>query len=85
MKYFTKIFVVALSTIIGLSIFSMTNFNTNAFAQQQNGFNEELNLLNQTLTVLENQDKNAKKTLFDAEGIVEEKMKVQKLEMQKKE
>ena len=75
MEYFTKIFVVALSTIIGLSIFAMTNFNTNAFAQQQNGFNEELNMLNQSMTALENQDKNAKKTLFDAEGIIEEKMK----------
>ena len=34
-----------------------------------------MNLLNQTLTALENQDKNAKKTLFDAEGIIEDKMK----------
>ena len=33
-------------------------------------------MLNQSITALENQDKNAKKTLFDAEGIIEEKMKV---------
>jgi hypothetical protein len=32
-------------------------------------------MLNQSLTTLENHDKNAKKALFDAEGIVEEKMK----------
>ena len=74
MKDDTKIFVVVVSTIIGLSIFTMTNSNNNAFAQQD-GFNEELNILNQSITALENQDKNAKKTLFDAEGIIEEKMK----------
>jgi hypothetical protein len=32
-------------------------------------------MLNQSITTLENYDKNAKKTLFDGEGIVEEKMK----------
>jgi hypothetical protein len=48
--------------------------NTNVFAQQ-NGFTEELKLLNQTIPALENQDKNAKKTLFDAEGMVEDKIK----------
>ena len=74
MKDFTKIFVVVVSTIIGLSIFTMTNSNNNAFAQQD-GFNEELNILNQSVTSLENQDKNAKKILFDVEGIIEEKMK----------
>ena len=52
-----------MSTVIVLSIFTMTN--SNVFAQQ-NGFTEELNLLNQTIPALENQDKNAKKTLFDA-------------------
>lgn len=77
MKTFTNIFLVAVASIvIGLSIFAITNSNNNAFAQQQNGgFDKELNLLNQTLTALENQDKNAKKTLFDAEGIIEDKMK----------
>ena len=74
MKDFTKIFVVALSTIIGLSIFAMTNSNNHIFAQQTE-FDDELNILNQSVTALENQDKNAKKTLFDAEGIIEEKMK----------
>jgi hypothetical protein len=68
----TKVFVVVMSTLIGLSIFTMTN--SNVFAQQ-NGFTEELNLLNQTIPALENQDKNAKKTLFDAEEIMEEKLK----------
>jgi len=32
-------------------------------------------MLNQSITALENHDKNAKKTLFNAEGITEEKMK----------
>ena len=68
----TKVFVFAISTLIGLSIFTMTN--SNVFAQQ-NGFTEELNLLNQTIPALENQDKNAKKTLFDAEEIMEDKLK----------
>jgi predicted neutral ceramidase superfamily lipid hydrolase len=31
--------------------------------------------LNQALTALEKQDKSAKKSLFDVEGIIEEKMK----------
>jgi hypothetical protein len=61
-----------MSTIISLSIFTMTN--SNVFAQQ-NKFTEELNLLNQSITALENQDKNAKKTLFNIEGIMEEKLK----------
>ena len=68
----TKVFVLVMSTLIGLSIFTMTN--SNVFAQQ-NGFTEELNLLNQTIPALENQDKNAKKTLFDAEEIMEDKLK----------
>ena len=34
-----------------------------------------MNLLNQSLGALENQDKNAKKMLFDAEGMVEDKIK----------
>jgi hypothetical protein len=68
----TKVFVLIMSTVIGLSIFTMTN--SNVFAQQ-NGFTEELNLLNQTIPALENQDKNAKKILFDAEEIMEEKLK----------
>jgi hypothetical protein len=75
---FTKIFVVVVaSTVIGLSIFAMTNSNNNnnnAFAQK-GGFDKELNLLNQAVTALENQDKSAKKSLFDAEGIIEDKMK----------
>ena len=73
MKSFTtKHFVFVLLTVIGLSIFTMAN--TNVFAQQ-NGFTEELKLLNQTIPTLENQDKNAKKTLFDAEEIMEDKLK----------
>jgi competence protein ComGC len=68
----TKVFVLVISTVIGLSIFTMTN--SNVFAQQ-NGFTEEINLLNQTIPALENQDKNAKKTLFDVEGIMEDKLK----------
>ena len=68
----TKVFVLVMSTLIGLSIFTMTN--SNVFAQK-NGFTEELNLLNQAISALENQDKNAKKTLFDAEEIMEEKLK----------
>ena len=32
-------------------------------------------MLNQSITALENHDKNAKKTLFNAEGIIKEKMK----------
>ena len=77
MKTFTNIFLVAVaSTIIGLSLFVITNSNNNnAFAQQNGGFDKELNLLNQAVTALESQDKNAKKTLFDAEEIIEEKMK----------
>ncbi|HEX6671083.1 MAG TPA: hypothetical protein VF084_02535 [Nitrososphaeraceae archaeon] len=73
MKSFTtQHFVFVLLTVIGLSIFTMAN--TNVFAQQ-NGFTEELKLLNQTIPTLENQDKNAKKTLFDAEEIMEDKLK----------
>jgi hypothetical protein len=68
----TKVFVLIMSTVISLSIFTLTN--SNIFAQQ-NGFTEELNLLNQTIPTLENQDKNAKKILFDAEEIMEEKLK----------
>ena len=73
MKSFTtQQFVFVILTVIGLSIFTMAN--TNVFAQQ-NGFTEELKLLNQTIPALENQDKNAKKTLFDAEEIMEDKLK----------
>ena len=61
-----------MSTVIGISIFTMAN--SNVFAQQK-GFTEELNLLNQTVTALENQDKDAKKTLFDVEGMMEDKLK----------
>ena len=63
----TKVFVFVMSTVIGLSIFTLTN--SNAYAQQK-GFTEEVNLLNQAIPALENHDKNAKKTLFDAEGIL---------------
>jgi hypothetical protein len=78
MKTFTNISLVAVASIvIGLSIFAIINpNNNNVFAQQQNGkFDKELNLLNQSLTALENQDKNAKKTLFEAEGMIEDKIK----------
>ena len=79
MKTIPKIFVVSVvSIVIGLSVFTLTNSNNsnnnNAYAQQD-GFTKELNLLNQSVTTLEKQDKNAKKTLFDAEEIIEEKMK----------
>jgi hypothetical protein len=50
-----------MSTVIGLSIFTMTN--SNVFAQQK-GFTEEVNLLNQAIPALENQDKNAKKDII---------------------
>lgn len=69
----TKVFVSVISTIIGLSTFTMTN--SDVFAQQKKGFTEEVNLLNQAIPSLENQDKNAKKTLFDAEEIMEDKLK----------
>jgi len=76
MKTFTNIFLLAVaSTVIGLSLFAITNSNNNNAFAQQNGFIEELNLMNQSITALENQDKNAKKTLFDTEEIIEEKMK----------
>jgi competence protein ComGC len=68
----TKVFVFVMSIVIGLSIFTMTNFNV--FAQQK-GFTEEVNLLNQAIPALENNDKNAKKPLFNAEGIMEDKLK----------
>jgi hypothetical protein len=68
----TKVFVLVMSTVISLSIFTITN--SNVFAQK-NGFTEEVNLLNQAIPALENQDKNAKKTLFDAEEIMEDKLK----------
>jgi hypothetical protein len=68
----TKVFVLVMSTVISLSIFTMTN--SNIFAQK-NGFTEEVNLLNQVIPALENQDKNAKKALFDAEEIMEGKLK----------
>ena len=68
----TKVFVLVMSTIISLSIFTMTN--SNVFAQK-NGFTEEVTLLNQAIPALENQDKNAKKILFDAEEIMEGKLK----------
>ena len=68
----TKVFVLVISTVISLSIFTMTN--SNVFAQK-NGFTEEVTLLNQAIPALENQDKNAKKALFDAEEIMEGKLK----------
>ena len=68
----TKLFVLVMSTVISVSLFTMTN--SNVFAQK-NGFTEEVNLLNQAIPALENQDKNAKKTLFDAEEIMEDKLK----------
>jgi hypothetical protein len=44
MKTFTKIFAgVVISTVIGLSIFTLTNSNNNNAFAQQDGFNEELN------------------------------------------
>ena len=85
MKNYTNTFLVAVASIvIVLSIFAITNANnnnSNAFAQPQQqkqnggGFDKELNLLKQALTALNNQDKSAKKSLFDAEGIIEDKMK----------
>ena len=68
----TRVFVLVISTILGLSIFTMTN--SNVFAQQK-GFTEEVNLLNQAIPALENHDKNSKKILFDAEEIMEDKLK----------
>lgn len=68
----TKVFVLVMSTVISLSIFTMTN--SNVFAQK-NGFTEEVNLLNQAIPALENHDKNSKKALFDAEEIMEGKLK----------
>ena len=68
----TTVFVLVMSTVISLSIFTMTN--SNVFAQK-NGFTEEVTLLNQAIPALENQDKNAKKILFDAEEIMEDKLK----------
>lgn len=84
MEKFTKLFVLGIiSIVISLSIFTMTNskINYSVYAQQQQqqnsggGFDKELKLLNQSLVALENQDKNAKKTLFDAEEMVEDKIK----------
>ena len=85
MKTITNISLVALASIvIVLSISAITNANNNnnnAFAQPQQqkqnggGFDKELNLLKQALTALNNQDKSAKKSLFDVEGIIEDKMK----------
>jgi hypothetical protein len=85
MKTITNISLVAVASIaIGLSLFAITNANNNnnnAFAQSQQqkqnggGFDKELNLLKQALTALNNQDKSAKKSLFDVEGIIEDKMK----------
>ena len=81
MEKFTKLFVLGIiSIVISLSIFTMTNskINYSVYAQSQNsggGFDKGLNLLNQSLTALENQDKNAKKTLLDAEEMVEDKIK----------
>ena len=80
MKTFTNIslaavtIVVVTSIVTSLSLFAVTNPNNIAFAQND-GFDKELKLLNQTLTTLGNQDKSAKKSLFDAEGIIEDKMK----------
>jgi hypothetical protein len=85
MKNYTNTSLVPVASIvIVLSIFAITNANynnSNAFAQpqqqQQNGggFDKELNLLKQALTALNNQDKSAKKSLFDAEGVMEDKLK----------
>ena len=73
MKSFTtQQFVFVIITVIGLSIFTMAKTNVLA---QQNGFSEELKLLNQAIPALENQDKSAKKSLFDAEGMMEDKLK----------
>ena len=54
MKTFTNVFVLSIvSLIIGILIFTIISPNyTNAFAQK-NGFDKELNLLNQSLTALE--------------------------------
>ena len=85
MKNYTNTSLVAVASIVlVLSIFAITNANNNnnnAFAQPQQqkqnggGFDKELNILKQALTALNNQDKSAKKSLFDVEGIIEDKMK----------
>jgi len=68
-----QIFVVAISTLVmGLSILTVTNFHIYA---QENNFTEELTLLNQTVTQLENEDKDAKKILFQIESTMEDKIK----------
>lgn len=68
-----QIFIVAISSLVmGLSILTVTNFHVYA---QENKFTEELTLLNQTVTQLENEDKDAKKILFQIESIMEDKIK----------
>ena len=68
-----ELLVIAMSTlVIGLNVFTVTNFQIYA---QENGFTEELTLLNQTVTQLENEDKDSKKILFQIESVLEDKIK----------
>ena len=73
MRNNSKIFVfVVLSTMI-LSIIGITTTIESSYADHEDGFSEELELLNQSLTALQNQDKKAAKTtLFDAEELMED-------------
>ena len=73
MRNNSKVFVsVVLSTMV-LSIIGMTTTIESIYADHEDGFSEELELLNQSLTSLQNQDKKAAKTtLFDAEELMED-------------
>ncbi|MDR4512961.1 MAG: hypothetical protein MRJ93_14800 [Nitrososphaeraceae archaeon] len=67
----TQIFELMLTVMMSFSIFALRNSNTYA---QQNKFTNKLNQLNQTITTLENQVIDVKKTLFDVDSITEDKI-----------
>jgi hypothetical protein len=73
MRNISKVFVsVVLSTTV-LSIIGITTTIESIYGDHEDGFSEELGLLNQSLTALQNQDKKAAKTtLFDAEELMED-------------
>lgn len=73
MNNISKVLVsVVLSTMI-LSIIGITTTIESIYADHEDGFSEELELLNQSLTALQNQEKKTAKTiLFDAEELMED-------------
>ena len=73
MRNISKVFVSVVLSTIFLSIIGITTTIESIYADHEDGFSEELELLNQSLAALQDQDKKgAKTTLFDAEELMED-------------